>query len=47
MTCHSASEWASASGAKTDDMKQVSTMAQLLMGTLKENKTNRSHGGGT
>ena len=35
MTCHSASEWASASGAKTDDMKQVSTMAQLLMGAFK------------
>lgn len=35
MTCHSASEWASASGAKTDDMKQVPTMAQLLMGAFK------------
>lgn len=35
MTCHSTSEWASASGAKTDDMKQVSTMAQLLMGAFK------------
>lgn len=35
MTCHSAFEWASASGAKTDDMKQVPTMAQLLMGIFK------------
>lgn len=35
MTCHSAFEWAFASGAETDDMKQVPTMAQLLMGTFK------------
>lgn len=35
MTCHRAFEWASASDTETDDMKQVPTMAQLLMGTLK------------
>lgn len=35
MTCHGAFEWASVSGADTDDIKQVPTMAQLLMGTLK------------
>lgn len=35
MKCPSAFEWASASGAETDDMKQVPTMAQLLMGTFK------------
>lgn len=35
MTCHGALEWASANGAETDDMKQVPTMPQLLMGTFK------------
>lgn len=35
MSCHGASKWASASGPNTDGVKQVLTMAQLLMGTLK------------
>lgn len=35
MTCRSVFEGAFASGAETDDMKQVPTMTQLLMGTFK------------
>lgn len=35
MTCHCAPERASASGTNTDGGRQVPTMAQLLMATLK------------
>lgn len=34
-TCQRVFEWVPTTGAKTDDMKQVLTMAQLLMGTFK------------